>query len=379
MAAGTLNTIINGFNWFTSVANVHPDTAILYLSAAFKVKVRNIGTYASPISAGSTNAMLYFCNDAGNSNTIEFKRVYFNLIATTFYNAVNSTKGVLIQNCTGNMTSPKALASAALNQDIRNSEFLSYSPAATASIYGSHFYNQYTSATAGRLGIIPSEPTTETASYVTTNFTASATGVSGFNSSNGLALINSGDYAIFEFPYIIKGIDSFQNVAPTVTTTTNLLAEYQIDTGAGWNGTWKTFNATNLSSEVIDEVTGFKFKIKVTASATNAANILTVLYCLTSANAAAQAILYPLDIINFTVTDLIPGSDVVVLSAGTTTVLTEINETVGSSWTYTYEEAHTIDIGINKAGYVPLYIRDYELGSTNSSFPVTQVPDRNYK
>jgi hypothetical protein len=299
---GTLNTMIDGFAWYTSVANVHPDTAIVYLSAAYGVKMRNMGTQASPLSAGSSNAMLYFCNDAGNSSNLEFKRIYFNLIATTFYNSVNSTKGVMIQNCAGNDTSAKSLVSAALNQDIRNLHCSSLAPASTASIYGSCFFHHFTSTSFGRLGLVFSEPTTEYASWVTTYFTTSATGTSGFNSSNGLALINSGDYAIFEFPYWIKGIDSFQNSAPTVTTATNMTSEYQIDTGAGWNGTWKTLNATNLSGETVDEVAGFRFKLRFTANATAAANLLTIAYALTNSNAAAQQVQYPLDTVTVTVT-----------------------------------------------------------------------------
>lgn len=302
LIGGTLNTVIDGFNWYTSVANVHPDTAVLYLSAAYGVKCRNIGSYASPLSAGSSNAMLYFCNDAGNSQRLEFKRVYFNLIATTFYNAVNSTKGVEITDCGGNQSVRKNLVSAALDQIVKNSDFAGIAPGSTASIYGSSFYHHHTSTTAGRLGLKFSEPTATYAPYVTTNFTTSATGTSGFNSSQGLALINSGDYAIFEWPHTIIGIDSFQNSAPTITTATNMTVEYQIDTGGGYGGTWKTFNATNLSGETVDEVAGFKFKIKVTASATAAANILTEVYCLTSSNTTAQALQYPLDVVPVTIT-----------------------------------------------------------------------------
>lgn len=300
----TSDLVVDGFNWFTSVANVHPDLSILYVLAAVNVTMRNIGTLASPLSAGSSNAMLYVCNDAGNSSNLRFQRVYFDLVATTFLNAANSTKGVVIENCSGNNTVAKNLVSAVLNQQVYNTRLAGLAPASTASIYGSIFYHHFTSSSAGRLGLVPSEPTAEMAPYVTTNFTSSATGVSGFNSSNGVALVNSGDYVIFEFQRWIIGIDSFQNVAPTVTTSTNLLVEYQIDTGAGWNGTWKTFNATNLSGETVDEVAGFRFKIKISATATNAANLLTVLYCLTNSNAAAQGQQYPLDTVAVAVTAL---------------------------------------------------------------------------
>lgn len=379
----TSDTIMTGFGWYTSVANIHPDTAILYLSYAVGVKVRSMGIPASKLSAGSSNAMLYFCNDAGNSQNLEFKRIYFDLIATTFYNAVNSSKNVSIENCEGNVTSQKTLVSAALNQQIWNSGFSSIAPASTASIYGSIFYHHFTSSTAGRLGLIFNEPTAEFVDYVTTNFTTSATGTSGFNSSQGLALINSGDYAIFEFPRWIKGIDSFQNSAPTITTATNMLVEYQIDTGSGWNGTWKTFNAANLSAEVVDEVAGFKFQIKVSATATSASNILTVCYCLTNSNSTAQAIQYPLDTRTVTFYGYPEGCDIVIFDGNTDALLASADQVDTDTYDYVYElldgPASSIHAGFIKPGFIPYYIRWIELQENDFSIPVTLVMDRNYE
>lgn len=355
LIGGTLNTKIDGFNWYTSVANVHPDTAVLYLNAAYGVKARNIGLPASKISAGSTNAMLYFCNDAGNSQNLDFQRIYFDLIATTFYNALNSSKNVKIENCTDNTTVYKNLVSAALNQIVKNCTFAGIAPASTASIYGSSFYHHFTSPTAGRLGLKFSEPTAEYAPYVTTSFTTSATGSSGFNSSQGLALVNSGDYAIFEWPHTIIGIDSFQNAAPTITTATNMVTEYQIDTGSGYGGTWKTLNAANLSAEVVDEVAGFKFKIKVSASATNAANILTAVYALTNSNAAAQAIQYPLDTATVQVTGLVTGSRVKAEKVSDGTVLFNGAES-GGAISFNTDQIVPLKITARKGTGSPAYI-----------------------
>lgn len=384
LIGGALNTTINGFSWYTSVANVHPDTAILYLSAAYGVKVRNIGTQGSPLSAGSSNAMLYFCNDAGNSQNIEFKRVYLTLIATTFYNAVNSSKNVLIMNCEGNVSVYKNTVSAALNQQIYNSGMAAIAPGSTASIYGSIFYHHFTSSTAGRLGLKFNEPTAEFSSYVTTNFTSSATGTSGFNSTSGLALINSGDYAIFTFPITIKGIDSFQNSAPTVTTATNMTTEYQIDTGSGYGGTWKTFNATNLSGETVDENTGFNFKIKVSANATNAANLLTEVYCLTSSNSTAQAIQYPLDTATTTITanTSLSGAEIRVYdydnipagSLGTELFGTESNS--GATFSFDAESGNNVWLQVQKSGYEE-YNQLITTQATNQTINIILSADNN--
>lgn len=374
----TYNTKVDGFNWYTSVANVHPDTAVIYLSAAIGVKLRNMGTFASKISAGSSNAMLNFLVDLGNSSNIEIKRCYFDLIATSMFNVVNSTKGLKAMNCTSNPTSPKNLISAAMDQLIMNVEGASIAPASAASIYGSIFYHHFTSSSAGRLGLKFNEPTALYAPYVTTSFSSSSTGTSGFDSAGGLALINSGDYAIFEFPELIQGIDSFPSSAPTITTSTNMDISYQIKLPGGSWSDWKAFSAANLSGESINATTGFYFKIKAAANATAAANILTVVYCLTSSNSTAQAIEYSLDTITLTLTGLQAGSDVVVLAAGTSTERINVDANAGTTYGYVYSSQENIDIGIFKAGYTPFYIRNYALGSADASIPVAQTEDRYY-
>jgi hypothetical protein len=372
--------LIDGFSWFTSVANQHVDSCIVYCSFTQNLKARNIGTKASPLSAGSSNAMLYFCDDGGNSYNLEFKRVYLNLIATTFYRGINSSKKVYIENCEANTTVYKTLVAGALDLDVRNvgldGAANAIVPASLASIYGSMFAHIFTSSTAGRLQLLFNEDSAHNAAYITKNFTTTATGTSGFNSGGGLALINLNDSIICEFPWTIKGIDSFQNVAPTVSTSTNINTEYQIDTGSGWSA-WKTFNATNLSGETVDEVAGFKFKIRCTCTATNAANILTRVSCLTNSNSTAQAIQYPLDVNTLTLTGLQNLSDVVIYEAGTSTVLGSV-DAGGTSFVYTYSGADTVDIGIFKAGYIPYYIRNLSIGLTDSSLPIAQVVDRAY-
>lgn len=374
--------MIDGFSWYTATANQHPDTCIVYTSFTQNCKVRNIGLPASKLTAGSSNAMLYFCNDAGNSYNLQFKRIYMDLIATTFFNCTNSTKKVEIANCEGNVTAYKALVAGALDMEVKNVGLLGTGlgivPASLLSIYGSMFAHIFTSSTAGRLQLLFNEDSAANAAYIDKNFTTSSTGTSGFNSGGGVALINSGDYIICEFPWKIIGVDSFQNSAPTITTSTNMTVEYQINTGSGYGGTWKTFNASNLSGETVDETAGFYFKIKCTANATNAANLLTVVYALTSSNATAQAIQYPLDTVTLTLTGLVAGSDVTILAAGTETVRATTEENAGTTYAYTYETAESVDVAVYNPGYIPFFIRNYALGSSNASLPCAQVADPSY-
>jgi hypothetical protein len=82
-----------------------------------------------------------------------------------------------------------------------------------------------------------------------------------------------------------------------------------------------------------------------------------------------------------TITGLVTGSDVVVYSAGTTTVLDDAQENGTSSWGYTYSVADAgdfVDIGVFKTGYRPYYIRALELPATSSSVPVAQAVDLYY-
>jgi hypothetical protein len=84
---------------------------------------------------------------------------------------------------------------------------------------------------------------------------------------------------------------------------------------------------------------------------------------------------------NLTLSPIVTGSDVVIYTAGTTTVIESSQNIAGTSYVYDYPAADAgddIDIGIFKAGYVPFFIRGYELSSSDASVPVSQVADRFY-
>lgn len=376
--------LIDGFSWYTSVNNQHPDTAIVYCSFTQNLKVRNIGTFASPLTAGSSNAMLYFCNDAGNSYNLEFKRIYLNLIATTFYNGVNSTKKLEITNCNGNTTVYKNLVAGALDLIVKNCSHLGSGfavvPASLLSIYGSMFAHIFTSSTQGRLQWLFNEDSTTNSNYITKSFTTSSVGTSGFNSNGGVALINSGDYIICEFPYTIIGIDSFNNTAPTITTATNMLTEYSINTGTGYTS-WKVFNASNLSNELVSSVNGFNFKIRITATSTSATNLVTFVSCITNSNSTAQALQYPLDIISTSLklTGLQLNTEIRIYRVSDGVELAGI-ENSSTSFTYNYDWVSDVNINIviHNVDYNYIYIPNITLTSSGLDIPIQQTVDRWY-
>jgi hypothetical protein len=182
-------------------------------------------------------------------------------------------------------------------------------------------------------------------------------------------------------PYFALGHLSFANTAAIMAggTIGNYNLQYQLNKndGAGY-GTLKTLSAANLFAETgIDAQKGIKLKIRITTTVTNSTAI-TSLYITTVSSTIAQGYNYPLDTYNLTLTNIISSSDVVILQAGTETVLNQIDQNVGSTWIHTYETPTLIDIFVSKAGYVPFYIRNYNLQSSNASLPIAQTIDRNF-
>ncbi len=115
---------------------------------------------------------------------------------------------------------------------------------------------------------------------------------------------------------------------------------------------------------------GSKLKsIKTTGIIVNAG----VITCVYTSNAGTVA--------RLTIAGFPSGSDVVVLAAGTNTVLVAVDQVSGTSYdyVYTYNGAASVDIGIIKPGYVPLYIRGYALTASAATLPVSLVTDRVYQ
>lgn len=89
--------------------------------------------------------------------------------------------------------------------------------------------------------------------------------------------------------------------------------------------------------------------------------------------------LYPLPkLAGLTITGIISGTDIVILENNSDVVIQQINENPSSVYIYEYDSPHTVDVGLFKAGYKPLYIRGLELTASSSSIPVSQAVDRDY-
>ena len=371
---GCVSPKVDGVD-FLGLTNVHPYSGIVSLSACYDTTVRNIGTYATPLDLGSANASGVIINGAGNNDGVRVQKCYVLNTRTGPWAFVNSDNNVLLQDVKADYADTSVIAS--LNT-VAKAVSLTGATTGQTSVYGTHWKDSFTSATVGKVEILCNEPTSASAAQC-----AITAGTPRFNSAGQVALTAVGDQVTWEMPYFAKGHTALANLAPTLTGTNtgNVTYEFQCDEGAGYGGTWLTLNATNLNAQgAIDPAIGFKLKVRATCATANAGNLLTQIAIPTVTTSVAQGgNPYPLDQITLILTGLVTGSDIVVRSAGTATILSSVDANAGTTWAYTYETPQSVDIDVIKPGYVPVpLVRGFTLPSTNASLPVSQLVDRNY-
>lgn len=380
-STGSANNTVVGGSTMTGIVNTHPYNGWVSVNACYNTVVKEIGTFGAPFNCGSANAMGVGLNAAGNNDGIKFKRCYFTLTRTGPYAFVNSDTNVLVENVAGDYADTMVLAS--LNTVAKGCG-LTGATTGQVSVYGTHWLDRFTSATAGVVELLMNEPTSASAAQ-----SVVSAGTPQFNSSGSVLMTKVGDQIIWEMPYFSLGHTALANSAPVVTGTNvtyssgarwgNHDIEFQIDQGTGYGGTWLALTAANLSAQVITASTGFKLKIRVTTATASATNAITNIRVVTVTTSTAQSTnLYPISTNSLTFTGLPNGCDVVVLQAGTTTILASADQIVGTSYTYTYSGAQSVDVGFIKPGFVPFYIRGLALTTADSNIPVAMTADRNY-
>jgi hypothetical protein len=447
LTTGCTDITISGFSIFDSLTNRHPYTAIVNISSnCQRIKVRNIGTAASPFDCGSANATGVLVQANGLNSNIKVQKVYATNTRTSAFGTMVNSDNIFTAEC--------VWCDAADTQTIAAWNFIgkgcrwTNSTTGQTAIYGTHFNDMWTSTTAGRLVLHGNEKTSLSPSSTAYS---TVSGTPKFTSTGNLLLPVSGDSILYEWPYYVQGITSFAPATATQPTFTgtnpnNHDIYYKIDKndGNGFNASYRnlaykrtstggtsgtqiitvtdttgiavndyvfgTGVGTNAKVDSIDSATqinvsvnnsgtvsgvlvfnqlpnetglsatdGTKLRIKIDANTTSASNALTYLRIDTVTTSSDQnAVAYPLDTFTLTLTGLQAGSDIVILEAGTTTELVNINANAGTTYDYVYETPQDVDIGVFLAGYVPFYIRNYTLGSSDGSLPVAQIADRNY-
>jgi hypothetical protein len=371
-------TFTNMYNW-PGVANVHPYGGAVFANTTFDSIFSGIGTSTVPFECGSVaaNRAGYMFNDGGLNKNVKFQRNWLNNLRLGLASSTNTSQIVRMQNCY-NTDASLSQGPNWYNSTVRGNRQNGGAIQITFThVDGMHFYDAYTGDTTAKAFLVFTEKSTTTASAYVIN-----SGTPKFTSTGSLVMQTTGDQITWTWNYFILGWNSLSNYSITGTNqSTNHTQEYDIDKGNGFSGTFKTVSATNLAAETgISPTTGFRLKIRITCTAGATTNVLTSLVFLGNTTLALQnAALYPLDTIGLTISGIQPGSDVVIYQAGTTTVLDTGDNVGATSYTYGYMTPQLVDIGVLCAGYVPYFIRNYQLTTTPTSLPVAQVFDRSYQ
>lgn len=376
-AIGGSGNVVNGFA--LPQPNFGPYSGLVSVNACYSTLVKNIGTdYDTPLvmAAAVTGVGI---NGAGNNDGITVKRMYLSNTRSGPYAFVNSDTNILIENISGDAADTSVIAG--LNAVVKNAQ-LTGATTGQVSVYGSHWLTCYTSATAGFTEVLCNEPTASSAAQC-----FESGGLPQFNSSGSVLLTKVGDSVTWEMPYFAVGYTAFTNGAPTITGTNvtfgtiwgNHNIEFQVNTGAGYGGTWLNLTAANLIAQTFTSTAGFKLKIRATCAIAAATNVITNMrVAMTTTAIARKGTLYPLSVTTLNLTGLVAGSDVTILASGTETVLATQEENIGATYGYVYESLQSIDVAVYQPGYMPFFIRNYALGAVDSTLPCAQVADPSY-
>ena len=72
------------------------------------------------------------------------------------------------------------------------------------------------------------------------------------------------------------------------------------------------------------------------------------------------------------------GCDVVILEAGTDTVLSSVDAQAGNDFVYNFTGTFDVDVGVIKPGFVVNYTYGFSLTGSDTNLPINLIADRNY-
>jgi hypothetical protein len=390
IGTGSDDIIIDGLIFgYGSIANQHPPAGIFNVATVKNVKIRNIGTMASPAAVSTWRPNYYtptymVAQTSGASYSIRAQRVYISNTKSSCLLNLASDYDAVYQNCNAgyyNVSAQSIQAPTMLSCDsnIKGCRMGVNSVAGQAACYGTHYMDQFIGDTSGRFFLALNEPTPNTAYQVTI-----VAGTAKWTGLGNLGLRVAGDQVIIEDSIFRLGHTGFQNTAPTLTGTNtgNHSYEYQLDTGSGYGGVWKVLNGANLSAEVVDPAVGFKMKMRLTCTVSSLTNALTFIRVDTTSTLFAQSTyLYPLDNYTLTFTGLQAGTKVAFVATGTETLIGNVQTAVAGVVTFPYtsdDVGDGIDIKFLAPGYSYVELTNYVLTAASLSAPVSQVTDYGY-
>jgi hypothetical protein len=378
LMSGCKNGVITNIANWVGVANVHAFSGLVYMNTCFDMLVTGIGSSVAPYECGTVTSFRsgYLYADGGLNKNIKFQRNWLTNLRIGLTSSTNTTQSVRLQNCyntDASLTQGPNWYNSTVRGNRQNSGTV---PTSYTHVDGMHFWDSFTGDTTTRVSLVFTEKSLTTASAYTID-----SGTPKFTSTGYLTMQTVGDQITWTQSYFMLGWTGCTSFAITGTNVaTNHLVQYDMDKGSGFSGTFKTLSNANLVAETgVSPTTGVKFRFRISCLTANTANVLTSFAVNGTTTLAIQnAALYPLDTTGLTISGIQPGSDVVVYTAGTTTVLDTGDSVGGTSYTYSYTTSQNVDIGIILSGYRPYYIRNYLLPTVASTLPVSQEVDRSY-
>jgi hypothetical protein len=327
--AACTDCLIEGMTVFAGLSNVHPyNPLVSLLSSCERVKVRNIGTWASPFPAGSANKC-FGAVTLSNVLNCEINRIYLDDARSFLVNGVNSSNGCVVDNVFGGYASTCFVNP--LNTTMRGLRCTLTSTGQSA-VYGSHWSDQFDSATTGRIQIQCNEPTAVSATQC-----AVTAGTPRFTSAGIVAMPTLGDQITWTMPYFAIGHTAFvaSDVVVTATNSGNFSYEFQVDTGSGFSA-WAAATSANLTAiGSWAAATGVKLKVRATVTVAATDNSLTQLRFLTVSDTTSQQLQYPYQFTAvITASPIVAGSRVQVYNE---TTATELYNATASGTSITFE------------------------------------------
>lgn len=380
------NIVVDGVTFGLNgvIADCHPHLGVFNSGLSTNVKFRNLGTRTAFISGGSANQPAHIFVSTGNNINVKVQQCYMTPTRTGAVLTLNSDKELVFEHVYGDFADVMIIAglfSVAKNCGGTNST------TGQAAVYGTHFLNAFTSDTEGRHVLAMNEPSEETAQYVTY-----VSGNPRFTSAGSVVMLTVGDEIIWEQDYYALGCSALTNSNPVISGTNVTFSAdarwgnhdlfFQIDKGAGFNGTWLNLNTATLAlHDDINPAIGFKLKIRAVCAVAATNNLLTYIRINTTSSLAAQiANLYPLDTNTVTLTGLLAGSEVRAFLGTNPSTATQISgiESSGTSFSF----SHSVG---GQGGYIVVFALNRQpvtipltYVASDVSIPIQQVIDRVY-
>ena len=322
------------------LTNVHPYSNLVFIqTGCLGIKVRDIGSIASPLAMGSSSACGYAVNLATCSDC-QLNRIYTTAARLNVFNSNNATTRLICDNVWGGGAGDYIVRQV---DSVCRGMYGTPSSTGAQSVYGSHWTDAFNSATTGLVRLYMNEPTADSADQM-----AITSGTPAFTAGGQISMATVGDQVIATMGYFAIGHTALANIAPTLagTLTGNMSYEFQYDFGGGWNGAWLTLDAATLSGTgAITPTTGFRLKIRITTVTANSTNALTGIRVDTVTDSVSQQEVYPYQYTGaISVSSFVSGSRVQIYNVTTSTEL--FNDVVaGTSYLYEYYDGAEISAG----------------------------------